>query len=129
MGIAAAYWQLGQPSTAKTYLTALLADTLPERPVYATLLQAQAFLQWVDGDLTNLWDSAQRLLNVSRDRELPDQLALAHYFLGIVHYARGELEAARRELTDAVAARFNMRLLWWSQAAGTLALAYHGLGQ
>jgi LuxR family maltose regulon positive regulatory protein len=129
MGVAAAYWQLGEPSTAKTYLTNMLAETLPESPVYATLLQAQAFLQWVDGDLTNLHGSAQQLLNVSRSLELPDQIGLAHYFLGIVHYARGELEAAREELTNAVAARFNMRLLWWSQAAGVLALTQHALGQ
>lgn len=129
MGIAAAYWQLGDPSRARSYLTGLLAETCPSHPVVATLLQAQAFLQWIDADLTNLQETAQRLLEVSRGLALPDQTGLAHYFLGIVHYARGELEAARKELTDAVAARFNMRLLWWSQATGCLALTQHALGQ
>lgn len=129
MGVAAAYWQLGEPSTATTYLTKILAETRPESPMYATLLQARAFLQWVDGDLTNLQGTAQRLLDLSRRLELPDQTGLAHYFLGIVHYARDELEAARADLSEAVAARFNMRLLWWSQAAGVLALTRHALGE
>ena len=71
MGVAAAYWQLGEPAKAKSYLAELLSKTSPQLPVYATLLQAQAFLQWVDGDLTDLLDSARRLLNVSRELELP----------------------------------------------------------
>jgi len=129
MGVAAAYWQLGEPATAKSYLAKLLSETSPQLPVYATLLQAQAFLQWIDGDLTDLLDSARRLLNVSRELELPDQIGLAHYFIGIVHYARGEFEAAKQNLTVAVAARFHMRLLWWSQAAGTLAWTLHALGR
>jgi LuxR family transcriptional regulator, maltose regulon positive regulatory protein len=129
MGVAAAYWQLGQPFRAKSYLAEQLSQSSPDRRDYPTLLQAQAFLQWVDGDLAHLHLTAQRLLQVSRDLALPDQIGLAHYFLGIAHYARGELEAAHDDLTLAVAARFNMRLLWWSQAAGCLALTLNALAR
>ena len=58
----------------------------------------------------------------------PDHEALARYFMGTVHYARNQLEAARTELAASTAARFNMRLLWWSQAAGLLALTERALG-
>jgi len=85
-------------------------------------LQAQGFLSWLDGDLTSLEQTAERLLRVSNELDLADQVALAHYFLGVVHYARNDLAAAAHHLTLAVAARFTMRLLWWSQAAGVLAL-------
>jgi LuxR family maltose regulon positive regulatory protein len=128
MGITAGYWQQGDLSRAKAYLTTQLAQTSPDLPVYATLLQTQSFLQWVDGNLSGLLVSAQRLLTVSLALELPDQIALAHYFLGTAHFARGELEAARQKLTAAVAARFNLRLLWWCQAAGVLALTEQALG-
>jgi len=129
MGIAAGYWQLGDPPRAKAHLAEQLAGTSTTLPVYATLLQAQGFLFWLDGDLMSLEQTAERLLRVSNELELADQVALAHYFLGIVRYARNDLEVAERHLTLAVAARFTMRLLWWSQAAGVLALTYQARSQ
>jgi LuxR family maltose regulon positive regulatory protein len=93
------------------------------------LLQTQGFLSWIDGDFPGLQVSARRLLAVSQDFGLPDQEALARYFLGVVHVTRNELEAARDELTAAFTARFNLRLLWWCQAAGALALTHQALGQ
>jgi LuxR family maltose regulon positive regulatory protein len=129
MGVAAGYWQLGDPLKAKAHLADQVAGTSTTLPLYATLLQAQGFLSWLDGDLTSLEQTAERLLRVSTELDLADQGALAHYFLGIVHYARDDLAAAERHLTLAVAARFTMRLLWWSQAAGLLALTYQGREQ
>jgi LuxR family maltose regulon positive regulatory protein len=129
MGIAAAHWQNGDRDQAWTYLNEHLAATPPHLPVYATLLQTAAFLRWLDNDLTNLMVSARRLLTVSQNLDLPDQKALAHYFIGAVLYSRNRLDAARTELVAATTARFNMRLLWWSQAAGLLALTEQALGQ
>jgi LuxR family maltose regulon positive regulatory protein len=97
--------------------------------VYATLLQTEAFLHWLDGDLTELLVSARRLLAVSQDLDLPDHEALAHYFIGAVHFARNDLDGAKENLAAAVSARFTMRLLWWSQAAGLLALTEQALGR
>ena len=128
MGIVAAHWQMGGRDQAWAYLDEQLAETPSHLPVYATLLQTAAFMHWLDNDLTNLLVSARRLLTVSERLDLPDHEALARYFIGTVHYARNQLDAARTELAAATAARFNMRLLWWSQAAGLLALTEQALG-
>jgi len=128
MGIAAAYWQRGDRCSAWSYLKAQLAETSPHLPVFATLLQTEAFFYWLDNDLTNLLVTARRLLAVSQDLDLPDQQGLAHYFAGIVHYEQNDLDAAKTALTSAMAMRFNMRLLWWAEAAGLLALTEQALG-
>lgn len=128
-GMASALHMRGDMAGAWAYLEDQLASTSPRLAVYAWLLQTQCFLHWLDGDLTNLHDVARRLLRVSEDLELPDHVGMAHYFLGVVHYARNELDAAVEHLRHAVAARYTMRLMWWCQAAGVLGLAYQALGQ
>lgn len=128
-GIAAGQYLLGDSQGALAYLDHQLASQSPRFPVYAWLLQSQCFLHWLEGDLTTLHDAARRLLRVSDDLELPDHEATAHYFLGVVHYARNELDTAERHLLRAKAARFNMRLMWWCQATGVLGLTYQACGQ
>lgn len=127
--ITAAYWLLGDSYGAQTYVAGPLAAVSPQLPMYATLLQTQGFLHWMNGDLPLLLDLANRLLTTSHDLDLPDQKALAHFFLGIAHFAQNALTVAEQELTAAFAARFNLRLMWWCQAAGMLALTYQALGQ
>lgn len=128
-GVAAGQYLLGDSEGAWAYLDQQLASQSPRLPVYAWLLQSQGFLCWLDGNLTKQHDVALRLANVSEILELPDHEAMAHYFLGVVHYARNELEAAEAHLRRAFAARFTMRLLWWCQAAGVLALTLQALGR
>jgi LuxR family transcriptional regulator, maltose regulon positive regulatory protein len=128
MGVVAAHWQRGERDRAWGYLNEELSATRPQLPMYGTLLQSAAFLHWLDNDLTDLLVTARRLLAVSQELDLPDHEALAHYFIGTVHYARNDLQEARTELALAAAARFNMRLLWWSQSAGMLALTEQALG-
>jgi LuxR family maltose regulon positive regulatory protein len=129
MGIAAAHWQSNDRCGAWGYLDAQLAETPTHVPVFATLLQTKAFFCWLDNDLTNLLVTARRLLSVSEELDLPDQRGIAHYFAGIVHYEQNDLDAARAALTNAVAARFNLRILWWAEAAGLLAWTEQALGQ
>jgi LuxR family maltose regulon positive regulatory protein len=114
----------GNAAGAVEYLDDQLARTSYYTVAHAGLLQALGFMHWLTGDLTNLAVAADHLLTVSEEQVLPDQKALAHWFLGTVSYARNELQAAERHLTEAVSARFNMRLLWWCQAAGILALTH-----
>lgn len=128
-GHAAAYWLRGERDQAWSYLEEQLASTSLQLPVFTVLLQTQSFLRWLDGDLTNLLVSAKRLLAVSQDLDLPEQQALAHYFIGTVLYARNDLAGAQRELLAAVTARFTLRLMWWTQAAGLLALTEQALGR
>ena len=128
-GLASSAYLQGDLDGALTYLAAQLAKSAPQNPSYAWLLQTQGFMYWLHGDWTNLRLSASRLLRVSEELELPDQEALAHYFLGAVHYARNELDAAEAQLSEAVAARFTMRLMWWAQAAGLLALTAQALAR
>lgn len=127
--MASALHMQGDLVGARAYLAGQVANTSPRLADYAWLLQTQAFLNWIDGSLTPLHDVSRRLLQVSTDLDLPDKIAMAHYFLGIVHYARNELAAAKEHLDHAVSARYAMRLLWWSQAAGVQGLTHQALGQ
>lgn len=128
-GITTSAYLMGNLDEALAYLEMQLASTAPHNPSFAWLLQTQSFLFWLHGDLTRLHQSATRLRQVSEAMELADQEALAHFLLGAVHYSRNELEAANTHLHRAVDARFIMRLMWWGQAAGLLALTLQALGQ
>ena len=129
MGIAAAYWQRGDAGAAQRYLDSHLANASPQLPVYSVLLQAQGMLHWLNGSFTDLMAVARRLLSVSQELDLPDQLAFAHFYLGIGHLARNELDEAREHLETTIAARYSMRLLSWCHAVGTLAKVYQALGR
>lgn len=129
MGIAAAYWQRGDADAAQHYLDSQLANTSSQLPVYSVLLQTQGLLHWLNGNFTELLAVARRLLTVSQELDLPDQIAFAHLFLGIGHLARTELDVAREHLEATLAARWSMRLLCWCHAVGTLAKVYHALGR
>lgn len=126
-GMATSKYMQGDLAGALSYLDARLAEKSTRSPAYAWLLQTQAFLYWLDGDWIRLWEAAARLLRVSEELELADQQALAHFLLGAVHYAHNELTEAEGHLARAVAARFVMRLMWWTQAAGLLALTHQAL--
>ena len=130
MGIAVGYWQLGDSSKAKAYITEQLATHILPSSGLCHVVAGAEFLPWARWRSDESEQTANRLLRVSEELELPDQMALAHYFLGAVHYARNNLATSpSHHLTLAVAARFTMRLLWWCQAAGLLALTYETLNQ
>ena len=116
-------------AAALTYVDSQLATTSPELPVYPVLLQAQGMLHWFNGNFTDLLAVARRLLSVSQELDLPEQLAFAHLYLGIGHLARNELDEAREYLETTVAARYSMRLLCWCHAVGSLAKVYQALGR
>ncbi len=129
IGIASAHLLLGRPDDAAAYLEAHLARTPPDASAYASLLQMQCHLAWLDGRLTELEATARRLLAVTDDLALPDQHALAEHFLGCVRWSRNDLPAARDHFAAAVDARFTMRLNWWCHACGGLALTLDALGR
>lgn len=128
-GMTTSAYLKGNLDEALAYLDVQLARTEPHNPAFAWLLQTQAFLYWLHGDLTRLHQSATRLRQVSAATELADQAALANFLLGAVHYSRNELDAAETHLLRAVDARFIMRLMWWGQAAGLLALTLQARGR
>ena len=117
-GMTTSAYLMGNIDEALAYLEIQLASTAPHNPAFAWLLQSQAFLFWLHGDLTRLHQAATRLRQVSEAMELADQEALAHFLLGAVHYCRNELDIARAYLQCAHGARFIMRLMWWGRAAG-----------
>ena len=128
-GMTTSAYLMGNLDEALAYVDLQLARTPPENPSFAWLLQTQAFLYWLHGDLTRLHQSATRLRQVSETMELADQEALAHFLLGAAHYCRNDLDAAEAALQRAFGARFIMRLMWWCQAAGLLALTLQTQGR
>ena len=66
------------------------------------LLVSFCFIYWVAADLPQLLKTAAHLLELARERNLPESLDWAHYFLGCAHYQRNDLEAAGRDFAAVV---------------------------
>ena len=124
VGLAASSYLRGDAAKAVAYLEEQLAHPPFDTAAHTSLLHALGFLHWLTGDLTRLHRTQTQQLLFSAELALPEQAAVAHYFLGVVHYFRNELDQAEPHLVEAVDARFSMRPLWWCQAAGLLALIY-----
>ncbi len=105
----------------------LLYDTLEEQPGHRGTLSPRVFttlglVHWVDGDLGNLEQVASNLLKLGEELDLRESREWAGYFLGMVHYQRGELEAAQGHLTTAVEKRFLARTVVFLHGTTVLAL-------
>ena len=66
------------------------------------LLVSFCFIYWVAADLPQLLKTAAHLLELARERNLPESLDWAHYFRGCAHYQRNDLEAAARDFAAVV---------------------------
>ncbi len=104
-----------------------LYDALEELPDHRGTLSPRVFailglVHWVDGDLGSLEQVASNLLKLGEQLDLRESREWAGYFLGVVHYQRGELEAAREHLATAVEKRFLARTVVFLHGTTVLAL-------
>lgn len=92
------------------------------------LLVALAFVYLQEGKLEQVKQTAQLLLaQAGPGAVIP--LCWAHFFLGMVHYHRNELEEAQRSFDAVVQARFMTQMLAARASFFGLVLSQHALGQ
>ena len=73
--------------------------------------------------------SADRLLDLGSESGLPESTAHAHYFLGLCHYERNELDDAEKHIAAVVKAPYVVNVHNHSYSAFALALTYEATGR
>jgi LuxR family maltose regulon positive regulatory protein len=100
MALAAALHIKGELNAAFETLYAGLREDRYHQNTYPTrLLIALASIYWTEANPTNLIQTAEYLLKLSFERDLPESLNWAHYFLGYACYQKNELEAAEKHFS------------------------------
>jgi LuxR family maltose regulon positive regulatory protein len=98
-----------------------------------TLLNTLSFLCLLEADLNGLMQTARQLLRVGQEGQLLESVTYGHYFLGIGHLERNEMEAARDHLAQVVKIQHLYTLqpspVAFTHSAFALALTLQGLGQ
>jgi LuxR family maltose regulon positive regulatory protein len=93
----------GEPEKAKAaLLEALRRKEASGSTWHARLLAGLCFVQWVEGDLSGLRQTAREYLRLGEETGLLESHAHAHYFLSLCHYERNELSKAERNLSKVV---------------------------
>ena len=112
-GIAIQYWGLSMQATgrgdaARDRLIDGYASRLGKTDAYALrLLFTVCFISIEGGELEQAGRFAQAMLDAAAAMRLPYAIGFAHYFLGVAHYYRNELDAAGQHFGELVAMRLS----------------------
>jgi LuxR family maltose regulon positive regulatory protein len=130
VGLAGGYQLLGEMDKAEGTLSMALQNGLFQNPSSnARLLFGLCFMYWPHGDLNKLINSAEHLLKLSEQHNMPWSGSYAHYYLGIAHYERNELSKAEEHLGIVYQNPFHYPMQNVGQSAFSLALTYQAQGQ
>ena len=123
MILAGGYQMQGQLMKAYAVVENALKEKVPYGTTYhSRLFSTLCFINWIAADLTGLRQAAQQVLKIGRDFNLSQSFAWAYYFLGIIHYHRGELADAEEQLRFAVQDRFIANTVNYCHSTFALAL-------
>jgi LuxR family maltose regulon positive regulatory protein len=70
---------------------------------HTRLLITLCMIYWIEGDLANLKQTADQLLELGKELQLPESIAIGQYFLGLFCFCRNELAEAEKYLSSVVA--------------------------
>ena len=113
-GVAVQYWgmamqAIGRGNDARRRLIDEYAGLLEKADTYAPrLLFAACFNAIEAGDLEQAEQYGQVMLDQATAGRLPQAVGFSHYFLGVVHYCRNELDAAEQHFGELVAQRLSV---------------------
>jgi LuxR family maltose regulon positive regulatory protein len=82
-----------------------ILDEMKRKSVHGTLFQcwlltALCWFYWIEGDLSKMLQTGEKLLDLGDELSLPDSIGTGRYVLGIGHYCRNDLAVAEKYLTD-----------------------------
>ncbi len=121
--LAAAYHMLGDSSNATATLTAGLDEAQGNGPYRMRTLLATCFIDWLAGNLQRVLDTASQILALGQ-HQYSQTINWAHYFRGVVHYHRNNLEQAEQELSVVVLDRYQAHMQCLVQSAIALTFTY-----
>ena len=112
----------------------LIRQTLESEPLngdkfrHGRLLTILCYLNFMEGNLTELKQTALQCLKLGEKLDLPESICWSRYWLGSLHYLRNELPEAVHYLAPVVDNPFTSRPLYVAQSAFALALSYTAQG-
>ncbi len=128
--LALSLWGRGDTDRAEQLLYEALVDPSARRgPVQSRALTVLSILHWMAGDLGGVADVARRLLKLGEELGSRDTREWASYYLGIVQYQRGDLEAAAEHLTVATGRPFRTFTVLRFHATAALAFCRRAQGR
>ena len=95
-------------------------DTFP-----ANIFIALSLIQWMEADPLALIQTAEYLLKLGRERNLPESVMWANYFLGYAYYETNNLEAAETHFSSVVKQGYIANNFPYSQSIFGLAATYY----
>jgi LuxR family maltose regulon positive regulatory protein len=87
----------------ETIRSALREEGFRNESYAARLLLTLGLIYWMAADLPNLLTTAERLLKLAREGDLPESITWANYLQGCAYYQQGDLVAARADFGAVVA--------------------------
>ncbi len=128
--LGASLWWRGERERAEQVLYDALAEPSPDRgSLHARALTALTCMHYMAGDLGGLERLASTLLKLGEEIDSANTREWASYYLGIVRYQRGELEAAAGHLTVATGRPFQTWAVLRFHAVAALALCRLAAGR
>jgi ATP/maltotriose-dependent transcriptional regulator MalT len=94
----------------------------------ARLLIFLCFSYWMAADLQSLLQTAEDLLQIAREHDLPESLDWAYYFRGCAHYQQNDPDAAEHDFAAVVADHVAAHGIVLPHSAFGLSLAYRARG-
>jgi hypothetical protein len=85
------------------------------------------FIYWIAADLKIMMQTCSRMLNVSQSLLLSETVAHGHYFQGIGHYHRNELQKAEQKLAAATMNQYAYHGINFIHSSFALARTYQAL--
>jgi len=99
MTLASALYRSGDLNSAlDTVYDGLREDDYHQNTFATRLLIALSSIYWMEENSVYLLQSAEYLLKLAHERDLPESMTWAHYFLGYAHYKQNDLSKAENHL-------------------------------
>jgi len=92
------------------------------------LLLTLCLTHWIAADLPQLLQTADHLLKLARELDLPESIDWAHYLRGCAHYQQNSVADAQSDFAAVVAGRIAVHGMARAQSAFGLASAYQAQG-
>ncbi len=118
----------GQELVAIVELQKALHEQSAHPNSIARLLLAQALIYLAAGKLSQLEHTARHLLHIAQEAGLATSQYWAHWYLGVVHYERNNLDAAVFHFSVVIANQHHAHFWAMQDALCGLALAYQAQG-
>ncbi|MEZ4769830.1 MAG: LuxR C-terminal-related transcriptional regulator [Caldilineales bacterium] len=126
--LAASMQMSGQSSTGYQLLREKISEPEWGESIQAKLMSYLCMNCVLQGDLTMALDWAGRVQNIGERLNLPESLCQARYFMGVIHFLRGESDAAEPHLFALVENEVTSSPTFLVMGAMALALIRHERG-